>query len=350
MDRAAATYSLKSADCALKPEDMAGKDKTEKNDASDARTGDRTPRGGWSGSWASIRDLEILHTVVRLGGVTAAARQLGISQPAVSRTLALLEERSGKSFFNRQGTQLVPTAEALQLFDASESVFKALERVEALRWLEPEKERISVVAAPTLAHCLLPRVIAEFRNRHPNISVSLDIQTTVEVISQIASDQVQLGFAEVPQGDWGVRKHPFRRSNLSVAVPKGHAWAGLKSIQATEIGDEPLIVLLKRNPFRTMLDRLLWREGGIPNIVLETSDVLSAVEHVGRGVGVAVVNPYPVMLHSNEAIRYVLLEPSLEYETSMLTNPSRVPTPGVQLFMECVRDVQGDSSAFSAPA
>lgn len=109
------------------------------------------------------------------------------------------------------------------------------------------------------------------------------------------------------------------------------------------------IVLLKRNPFRTMLDRLLWREGGLPNIVLETSDVLSAVEHVSRGAGVAVVNPYPVMLHSNESIRYVLLEPSLEYETSMLTNPSRVPTPGMRLFMECVLARQEKITPFSAP-
>ncbi len=349
MAREGPIYSLKTSELALKPGLMAGNKKNDRKEPSDIRSSDRTPRGGWSGSWASIRDLEILHRVIRVGGVTAAAKELGISQPAVSRTLALLEERSGLSFFTRQGTQVVPTTEALQLFDASESVFKALERVEALRWLEPEKEKISVVAAPTLAHCLLPRVIAEFRRKHPNISVTLDIQTTVEVISQVASDQVQLGFAEVPQGDWGVRTHAFRRSSLSVAVPKTHRWSGSKSIQAADIGDEPLIVLLKRNPFRTMLDRLLWREGGLPNIVLETSDVLSAIEHVGLGVGVAIVNPYPVMLQSSTDIRYVLLEPSLAYETSMLTNPSRVPTPGMRLLMECVLETQGAPSAFSVP-
>ena len=314
---------------------------------SETRGSDRTPRGGWSGSWASIRDLEVLRTVIEKGGVTTAARHLGISQPAVSRTLALLEERSGRTFFTRSGTQLMPTAEAMQLFAASEGVFEALTRIEEFRWLEPEEERLTIVAAPTLAHCLLPVVVSRFHKAHPHISVSVDIVTTVDVVSMIASDQAQVGIAEVPEGDWGVRKHPFRRSHLAVATGRDHKWASRATVRSEEIGNEPLIVLLKRNPFRTMLDRLLWREGNLPNIVMETADVLSAVEHVQQGLGVAIVNPFPVMLSTGRKVHYARLEPSLTYETSMLTNPSRRLSPGAQRFMETLRDIQSESNALS---
>ncbi len=322
---------------------------SESNSSTDSKAADRTPRGGWSGSWASIRDLEVLRTVIEQGGVTAAARHLGISQPGVSRTLSQLEERSGRTFFTRSGAQLIPTAEALQLFAATKGVFEGLARIEEFRWLEPEQERLSIVAAPTLAHCLLPPVIAKFAERNPHISVSLDIQTSVDVLSAIASDQAQVGVAEVPEGDWGVRKHPFRRSHLAIAMPKDHRWAKRDMIGAQEIADEPLIVLLKRNPFRTMLDRLLWREGGLPNIVVETADALSAIEHVEQGMGLAIVNPYPAMLQAHRNVHYARLEQTMVYETCMLTNPARLPTPGVQHFMETLQSLQSPATALSEP-
>lgn len=322
---------------------------SESNATTDGKAGERTPRGGWSGSWASIRDLEVLRAVIEQGGVTAAARQLGVSQPAVSRTLSLLEERSGRTFFTRTGSQLTPTAEALQLFAATKSVFEGLTRIEEFRWLEPEQERLSIVAAPTLAHCLLPPVIARFKQEHPHVSVSLDIQTSVDVLSAIASDQAQIGVAEVPEGDWGVRKHPFRRSNLAVAMRKDHRWAGREVIGAQEIGDEPLIVLLKRNPFRTMLDRLLWRDGGLPNIVVETADALSAIEHVEQGIGLAIVNPYPAMLQPHRNVRFARLEQTLVYETCVLTNPARLPTPGMQRFLETIHALQPPATSLSEP-
>jgi DNA-binding transcriptional LysR family regulator len=313
----------------------------------DGRNGERTPRGGWSGSWASIRDLEVLRAVISQGGVTTAARHLSISQPAVSRTLSQLEERSGRSFFTRQGAQLVPTAEAMRLFAATDSVFESLARIEEFRWLEPEKEQLSIVAAPTLGHCLLPQVLARFAHDNPNITIRLDIQTSVDVVSTVASGQADIGIAEVPEGDWGVRKHPFRRSSLAVAMPKTHEWSKRSVIRADELQSQPLIVLLKRNPFRTMLDRLLWREGGLPNIVIETSDALSAVELVEQGLGLAVVNPFPVMLRRDRSLHYAVLEPTMVYETCVITNSSGPPVPGVSLLIEALQAVQAPDTALS---
>lgn len=311
------------------------------------RTGDRVARGGWSGSWASIRDLEVLRAVIQHGGVTNAARQLGISQPAVSRTLSQIEERSGRTFFGREGAQLVPTAEALQLFAASTEVFDGLAAIEEFRWLEPQQERLSIATAPTIGHCLLPSLVATFAKTHPHVSISIDIRTTVDVLGMVASDAAQIGIAEVPEGDWNVRKQPFRRSYLAVAMPADHPWSSRLSIRADEIADQPLIVLLKRNPFRTMLDRLLWREGSLPNVVVETADALSAVDHVEQGLGLAIVNPFPVMLKNNATVRYARIEPTMIYETCLLTNPSAPLTAAARAFMDLAVAAQGPSTHLS---
>lgn len=310
---------------------------------------ERVTRGGWSGSWATIRDLEVLRTVIQCGGVTSAARQLGISQPAVSRTLSQLEERSGRTFFNREGTQLAPTAEALQLFAASNGVFDALAGIEEFRWLEPEQERLSIVVAPTIGHCLLPKLVARFAKSHPHVTVSIDIRTTVEVISLVASDQANIGIAEVPEGDWNVRKHPFRRSYLAIAMRDDHPWSSRTSIRSDEVGDEPLILLLKRNPFRTMIDRLLWKEGSLPNVAVETADALSAVEHVEQGLGLAIVNPYPVMLKVSGTVRFARLEPTMLYETCLITNSASKMSPAAREFMTMVISNQDAATHLSEP-
>ncbi|HRE22024.1 MAG TPA: LysR family transcriptional regulator, partial [Rhabdaerophilum sp.] len=71
----------------------------------------------------TLRELEVLRTLIAYGKATAAARKLGISQPAVSRAIHQLEKRTGLVLFRREGGRLVPTADALALHKESEAIF-----------------------------------------------------------------------------------------------------------------------------------------------------------------------------------------------------------------------------------
>ncbi|MBL8669235.1 MAG: LysR family transcriptional regulator, partial [Alphaproteobacteria bacterium] len=78
----------------------------------------------------NLRQLEIFRAVMLAGTATAAARQLGIAQPAVSKHLRQMEARLGLALFDRAGKRLVPTADARALLDHAERLFAGLEQVQ----------------------------------------------------------------------------------------------------------------------------------------------------------------------------------------------------------------------------
>lgn len=308
---------------------------------------ERTHRSSWPGSWASLRDLEVFRAVVEQGGISSAGRSLGISQPAVSRTVSQIEEKSGRALFKRDGVQVVPTTEALQLYEASARVFSALSDIQDLRWLNDSEERLGIVTAPTLAHCWLPATVTAFRASHPNVRVTIEIQSSMDVIRTVATGAVDVGIAEVPQGDLGVIARAFRRSSLVVAVRPEHRWAAKSVIASAEFGSEPMVALVQRNPLRAVLDRVLWRSGSPPNIVMETSDTITAMEYVSAGQGVAVINPFPVILDKRFDLRFIPLDPVLEYETSIFTTANRPMRSVAKRFIEHLLETQPSSLPIS---
>lgn len=311
----------------------------------DARS--RTPRSSWSGSWASIRDLEVFRTILEQRGVTLAAKKLNVSQPAVSRTLSLLEERSGRQFFEREGNQLIPTSDGLKLYEVSDPLFSALDKLVDFRWLLPDEGHINIAVAPTIAHCFMPLAIAKFRELFPTVKVTMEIKTTSEVLTSVAAGIADVGIAEVLPGDWGFEQIAFRKSKLCAALPKKHPLGQKSSLKASDMNGLPVVALVKTNQIRAAIDRMLWNEGALPNIVAETTDALSAIELVENNVGIAIVNPFPVMINRDTKVDFIPLLPAIEYTTSIITNSSKVSKSLVKAFIDILWDCQPKDDQFS---
>ena len=114
----------------------------------------RTQRNAaWSGSWATLRDLEVFQAVIEERKTTAAAQRLGISQPAVSRALASMEQKSKRSLFRHQGTRLVPTADAMALYEEIQPIFHALAQLSHFDWTQQKPASLRIACPPTMAHC-----------------------------------------------------------------------------------------------------------------------------------------------------------------------------------------------------
>ncbi|MGL4728003.1 MAG: LysR family transcriptional regulator, partial [Bosea sp. (in: a-proteobacteria)] len=94
------------------------------------RTGTRPdPTDDTRGHQPSLRELEVLRAMIASRKTIAAAHLLGISQPAVSRAIASLEARIGRSLFSRDGGRLTPTADAFALEAEAGTIFDALDRL-----------------------------------------------------------------------------------------------------------------------------------------------------------------------------------------------------------------------------
>src|ERR687889_772283 len=80
----------------------------------------------------SLRQIEVFRAIMLAGSVSGAGRMLHVSQPAISRMLALTEDRLGFRLFERQRTRLFPTDEARRLFSEVEGLYRGIERVNDL--------------------------------------------------------------------------------------------------------------------------------------------------------------------------------------------------------------------------
>src|SRR4051812_38959600 len=124
-----------------------------------------------------LRQLEIFRAVVQCGTVTAAARALQMTQPAVTTALLRLEDTLGYRLFERKKGRIRPTEEAQALAREVDKIFRTVTVVEKFAYdLKDAREgMLSIACTPTLACSFVAQGISEFRNVRSDVRVWLDV-------------------------------------------------------------------------------------------------------------------------------------------------------------------------------
>lgn len=123
-------------------------------------------RTSWSGGWATLRDLEIIQTVIDHGSVTNAAERLGISQPAVSQTLNQIEKRCGKKLFIRENNKLVPNSDALLLYEEITNIADSFNRLSHFH--RQEKTKLTYFSSSNVSLWIYKSSHGSFYQKIPN--------------------------------------------------------------------------------------------------------------------------------------------------------------------------------------
>lgn len=289
----------------------------------------------------TLRELEVLRALIHYGKTTAAALKLGISQPAISRAIHQLEARTGLSLFRREGGRLLPTAAALALHQESEPIFLTFERLERARWRPANASAVLRVAAPpTLAHWFLHPLLAAFCRREPDTRIYVEIGSGPEVVTMLANGDMDLGMVDSGPGHAGVRYLAFRTSHAHAVMRTDFPLAGQEVITPHDLHQQPFIALARRFPSRTQLERLFLGAGIQPDIFIEVSTAVAAYEFARAGVGLTIINPFPMSLRNDPDMCFRPFSPTIAYETSFVL-PSMIPTSAVALrFIDFVRTHQ----------
>lgn len=287
----------------------------------------------------TLRELEVLRALVETGKTTTAAQRLGLSQPAVSRSLAQLEAGLGRRLFERSKGRLVPNAHALSINDELGPIFAALARISN----RSETRRAShsgllrIAAPPTIAHRFLPSRIAQFTTENPDLEVVFDVLSSDSLVTSIAEGRHDLGLTDNHPSHEGVRTELLLATRAICAVPSRHRLAGHDVIRAEDLEGEPFIALTRRHSARVAIDRLFERAGIRRKLVIETATAVSAAEFVREGLGVSLLNPFPIAHQLGRGIEVKPFEPAIPYRTSFLLPSSSPPSAATLAFMESAR-------------
>lgn len=144
----------------------------------------------------TLRQWRLFLAVADTGSVAAAARQVSLTQPAVSLGLGQLEERLGERLFDRVGRGLRLNGAGRRLLPEARGLLEQAHRCESL--FQESTLEVTLAATHTLGNYYLPPLLAAFRRRHPEAAVRLEVINTRRAVERLLSLDTELALVEGP--------------------------------------------------------------------------------------------------------------------------------------------------------
>jgi DNA-binding transcriptional LysR family regulator len=252
-----------------------------------------------------------------------------------------LEHITGFKLFERSGRQIVPTSEALTLYEEVERSFVGLSEIS--RVIEDIRDfrrgSLMIAGMPALALKFLPDVIAMFIKAEPGISVSLRARSSLAVLHHLSSQQFDLGFAVVDTGHPAVKHRPIFQAPMLAVLPLGHRLGRKTFLEPADFHEQPFIALGAEIATRTETDIFLANGHARPHIVAEAQLSASICELVAGGAGLSIVEPVTAAHYaaSGKVISRPL-EPKLPFRYDLLLPAHREPSRLAARFLELVEE------------
>ncbi|TVT16905.1 LysR family transcriptional regulator [Amycolatopsis acidiphila] len=243
-----------------------------------------------------LAGFDLLLSVARLGGIGAAARAHGISQPAASARIQQLEARIGVALVERspRGSRLSKAGGLVA--DWARPVVEAAADLEAgIAALRVERDgQLRVAASLTVAEYLLPKWLAAMHTLAPGTVVALTSGNSAEVAQRVLTGDADLGFIEGPELPSGLRAETVATDELRLVVAPGHPWAQRRRrTRPEELAATPLIAREQGSGTRRALELAL-SPHQLAEPLLELSSTTAIKAAVMEGIAPAVLGAHTV--------------------------------------------------------
>ena len=239
---------------------------------------------------SDLTGFDLLLSVTRTGSIGRAAAEHGISQPAASARMRLLEAQLGLALIERspRGSRLTPAGALVA--DWAQAVVDAAAALDAgLVALRQERDsRLRIAASMTVAEYLLPVWLTALRAVDPGAVVALSAVNSAEVAQAVLADGAEIGFIEGPGIPDGLHAEPVGRDTLILVVAPAHPWARRRSgVPAAELARTPLVSREAASGTRRFLEEALRAQAGLERV----PPLPTVLHHRDQGRGGGGVRP-----------------------------------------------------------
>jgi DNA-binding transcriptional LysR family regulator len=270
----------------------------------------------------SSRALEAFREVMRTGTVSGAAEELLISQPAVSRLIRELEERTGLRLFTRHGGRVAATPEAHEFWLEVERSFTGLKQIErAVEQIKRgQRATLTIAAAPAFAQAVLPEAVARLHAERPEFRAEFLSMTTLPVVRQVALRQCRLGFSILSQHKFEIDVVRTDALPYRFIAPAGHSLGEKDIISLQDLSGVDFVGFVDSTMTGRNFDRRFAKMRHPPVVKMRSylSIVISAL--VQRGLGVGIIDPFTAEEHvrmggisrplqADERFEYTVIKP-----------------------------------------
>ena len=239
-----------------------------------------------------LKPLRAFCQTARLGSVSRAAEALYVSQPAVTLQLQALERELGIKLFERSGRRLLPTREGQLLYELAKPLVEGLDGLdtvfrEQIRGLDAGE--LNVAAGSSTILYLLPGIVEAFRDRQPDVRLTLHNVTGAGGLDLLRSDAVDLAVGSMLDVPADLSYAPVYRFEPMLITPPDHPLAHKTELRLEDLSPYGLILPPKRLTTYRLVD-LVFQQNRVPyTVALEVGGWEVIKQYVAMGMGVSIV-------------------------------------------------------------
>jgi DNA-binding transcriptional LysR family regulator len=287
-----------------------------------------------------LDQLKSFHKVALTGSFTQAARDLFLTQPAVSQQIQLLEHAMGVRLFDRSGKKTRLTSEGEILLSHTIRLFQLYEEIEMLfgQLQSLEKGKITIGSTAVLGTYILPRIIGRYSKKYPGIEIDLRMGNSQKVQNWLLEGSVDLGFAGKLHSHSRLENIVVHREMLLMVCSGDNPLATKRSVRIDDLGHTPFIWREKGTQTRLLVKK--WFEKNthkqFPQRSIELQNLEAAKRTVIEGYGVTVTPEIAV----RREIHVGLLRPidlkdfNLFFEYYLIYLRSKIFSRAVEAFID----------------
>jgi DNA-binding transcriptional LysR family regulator len=288
-----------------------------------------------------LQELQAFVAVAERSSFRAAAEDLHLSQPALSRRIEKLETILGARLLDRTTRHVALTNVGRVFLEHARAALAELESamLGVVDLAAQLSGLVSVACVPSAAYYFLPSVLKEFAARYPRIRVRVIDEGANFVLNAVTSGRADFGINFIGTQETEVEFRSIFKEDFVLAVRNDHAFATRKSVNWDDLAGERFMTVHKDSGNRLLIDAALAKSGKRAQGAFEVSHVLTLLGMVEAGLGVAAVPQLALPLTTHPTLIGIpLMKPRVSRTLGLISRHGHTLSPAASVLYGMLRD------------
>jgi len=290
-----------------------------------------------------LAHLVALQAVARHGSFSRAARELRLTQPAVSMQVRQLERVLGLPLLERVGKRAYTTKAGEVLLTHAGRALRELENgvqlVQQLRGIVAGRIRLGTSASISIY--LLPSALHRFRVRYPQAELVVVTGNAPEIARAVVANELDVGIISLPVRERELAVTSLYRDELVAIGPPDRRWPRGRRVKAAELARETLILFEDGATLRGLIDGWFQRGGASPALPMELGNTEAIKKLVEAGLGLSVTSWFAAKAEVRaRKLAAVRLDPPLFRQIGIVLRRDKPRTPVLDAFLATLDDLR----------
>ncbi|MEK9198675.1 LysR substrate-binding domain-containing protein [Ureibacillus sp. 179-F W5.1 NHS] len=240
-----------------------------------------------------FNSLQYFILVAKYENMSQAAQHLHITQPALSKSISLLEESLGVALFDRNGRSIQLNRYGKFFLERAEYIVKEYERAkeDLANLVSPGQGEVSIGFMHTLGLEIIPSLMTDVKKVYPQMKFLLTQSNSSSILKKLEAGELDVCLISSVDSNEEIVWEKLWEEEIFFIVPESHRLANKQMVKIKDFAHDPFICIKKGNSLRKSVDDLFKREGFQLNVAFEGEEVHTVAGLVESGLGVSLI-PY----------------------------------------------------------